>query len=76
MTATCSRVAIIQHMFILLIGEASPENRINPTSIQGIIQDKPIISHGDGCGDDHHEIDAVENAGSRDKSANIHTKDQ
>ena len=43
MIATCSRVAIIQHMFNLLMGEVSPENRINPTSIQGIIQDEVIF---------------------------------
>ena len=42
MTATCSRVEIIQHMFILM-GEASPENRINPMSIQGIIQDEVVF---------------------------------
>ena len=43
MIATCSRVAIIQHMFILLMGEASLENRVDPTSIQGIIQDKIVF---------------------------------
>ena len=43
MTATCSRVEIIQHMFILLMGEASSENRINPMSIQGIIQDEVVF---------------------------------
>ena len=43
MTATCSEVAIIQHMFSLLMGEASPENRINPMSIQGIIQDEVVF---------------------------------
>ena len=44
MTTTCSRVEIIQHMFNLLMGEASPDNIINPTSIQGIIHDE-IVFH-------------------------------
>ena len=43
MTTTCSRVAIIQHVFSLLMGEASPENGVNPTSIQGIIQDEIVL---------------------------------
>ena len=43
MTATCSRVAIIQHLFNFLMGEALLENRINPTSIQGIIQDEVVF---------------------------------
>ena len=33
MTATCSRVAIIQHLFNFLMGEASLENIIDPMSI-------------------------------------------
>ena len=43
MTTTCSKVAIIKHMFILLMGEAFLENRINPMSIQGIIQDEVVF---------------------------------
>ena len=43
MTTTCSRVEIIQQMFNLLVGEASLENRVDPTSIQGIIQDKIVF---------------------------------
>ena len=43
MTTTCSRVAIIQHMFIFLMNEASPKNRINPMSIQGIIEDEVVF---------------------------------
>ena len=43
MTTTCSKVEIIQPMFNLLMGEASPENRFNPTSIQGIIQDEVVF---------------------------------
>ena len=43
MTATCSRVTIIQHMFNLLMSEASLKNRVNPMSIQGIIQDEIVF---------------------------------
>ena len=43
MTATCSIVAIIQHVFSLLMSEASLDNGVNPTSIQGIIQDKIVL---------------------------------
>ena len=43
MTATCSRVEIIQHVFSLLMGEASPENGVNTMSIQGVIQDKIVL---------------------------------
>ena len=43
MTATWSRVAIIQHMFSLLMGEASTENRVDPMSIQGIVQDEVVL---------------------------------
>ena len=34
---------IIQHMFSLLMGEALSENGVNPTSIQGIIQDDIVL---------------------------------
>ena len=67
MTATCSGVAIIQHVFILLMSEASLENGVNPTSIQGIIQDKIVL---------RVVTDVAENAGSGDKLVNLHTKDQ
>ena len=30
-------------MFIFLMGEASPENIVNPTSIKGIIQDEVVF---------------------------------
>ena len=34
---------IIQHMLNFLMGEASSKNRINPTSIQDIIQDEVVF---------------------------------
>ena len=43
MTATCSRVEIIQHVFSLLMSEASLENGVNPMSIQGIIRDEVVF---------------------------------
>ena len=43
MTATCSRVAFIENLFILFMGEASSENVIYTTSIQGIIDDKIVL---------------------------------
>ena len=60
MPATWSRVAIIQHLFKLLMGEGSPENEINPASIQGVIQDEVVFLHGDGYGGDRHGIDLAE----------------
>ena len=43
MTATCSRVVIIQHLFSFLMNKASPENRIDTMSIQSVIQDKVVF---------------------------------
>ena len=57
------------------MSEASSDNRVDPTSIQSIIQDESI-SRGDRYDGDHHEINAAENAASRDISTNLHTKDQ
>ena len=47
-------------MFSFLVGEASPENRINPTSIQGVIQDEVVFCVVDGYGGDRHGIDLAE----------------
>ena len=44
MTATCSRVVSIQHLFRFLVSEALSENRIDPISIQGVIQDEVVFS--------------------------------
>ena len=43
MIAACSRVEIIQHMFSLIMSEEMLENRVNPMSIQGTIQDKVVL---------------------------------
>ena len=43
MIAECSRVAMIQHLFNFLMGEALLENRIDPTFIQGAIQDEVVF---------------------------------
>ena len=74
MNATCYRVAIIQHLFSFLMGEASPKNRLNPTSIQGIIQDEAVFRmvmiqwRLSG-------INVVEIVVFGDKQENIHTMD-
>ena len=43
MTATCSRVAIIQILFSFLMGKASLENGIDTMSIQSVIQDEVVF---------------------------------
>ena len=43
MTTTCSRVAVIENMFSLFMGEASSKNGIYTTPVQCIIQDKVVF---------------------------------
>ena len=43
MTATCAKMAVIKNLFNLVMGEASSENGIYTTSIQGIIEDKIVL---------------------------------
>ena len=43
MTATCSRVVVIQNLFSFLVAKASLENEIDTTSIQSLIQDEVVF---------------------------------